>query len=570
MPTIAGAEKSLPIKQGTVIVPNSTNTGGVQFTPASEYIGMAVQEYYNWVNNTAFYNTMPPYLKPFYWKVQNNERWINGLVPNFHDLNKGIVPTHFAKSIVDKVSALVYGGGISLASASKDDDNTIENETLQFASEWKNKVRLCSVVQNAIKNASGLGTTCFKLNADADKELWLESVPMNRAKYDFDHNGQIIGAEFYLAIFERGTSQNGYVYGLYEHRYYGRDEQGKKVPLCDYRMYRIMTNANNQQAPGKTYIPWEDLEKWVRVQLKECYASIKLDRPIRLPFINLGLFPYKWTERVSSMPHLRYGDSVLEGLTKYLCEYDILSSIMDTEMYTGRGRVVASSPVKNSNGRTSNFNAGLDSFITYVESMNTEGQPFSFVQPQIRAEELKSIRNTLLENIATAIGISPSSFAPYLQDNSNRTAREVSAEESATTLFVENKRESLVSALNDMLNTVMRYYGKTGRVVVSFSKAGQSNYTLLVENAVKIYQAGGSSLEKFVRTVNPDLDESQIADEIIKIKKEQKEKQQGQEPLFNDSDYFDEDSNEDNEQTPEQTGDSPGGSRKQNPFDSQK
>lgn len=565
MPTLAGASNNANVQQGKVIVPNAIATGGVQFTPASEYIGMAVQEYYNWVNNTAFYNTMPPYLKPFYWKVQNWERWINGLVPSFHDLNKGIVPTHFAKAIVDKVSGLIYGGGLTLANASADGNN-IANETLQFVGEWKNKVKLCSVVQNAIRNASGLGTTCFKLNADADKELWLETVPMNRAKYDFDHTGQIIGAEFYMAVFERGTSANGYTYGLYEHRYYGFTEEGKKVPLCDYRMYRIMTNTNNQQAPSRIYIKWEDLEYWVRQQLKECYSSIKLDRPIRLPFTNLGLFAYKWTECVSSMPHLKYGDSVLEGLTKYLCEYDILSSIFDTEMYTGRGRVVASSPVKNSNGKTNNFNSGLDSFITYVESMNTEGQPFSFVQPQIRAEELKSLRNTLLENIATAIGISPSSFAPYLQDSSNRTAREVSAEESATTLFVENKRESLVSALNEMLETVLRYYGKTDKVVVSFSRAGQSNYTLLVENAVKIFQAGGSSLEKFVRTVNPDLDESQIAEEIAKIKEEKS----NNEPLFNDSDYFNEDELNDNiEQTPEQAGNSDRGNGNQNSIDSQ-
>ena len=565
MPNIAGADKSLSnVKPGKVIVPNSTNTGGVQFTPASEYIGMALQEYYNWVNNTSFYATMPPYLKPFYWKVQNWERWINGLVPAFHDLSKGIIPTHFAKAIVDKVAGLVYGGGLTLANAGKD-DKTVENETLQVIGEWKNKVNLCSVVQNAIKYAAGLGTTCFKLNAGAHKDLWLEAIPMNRAKYDFDHNGKIVGAEFYMTVFERGTSQNGYVYGLYEHRYYGVDKEGKTVPLCDYRMYRIMTNTNNQQAPSKTYIKWEDLEYWVRKQLKDCFASIKLDTPIRLPFTNLGLFTYKWTERVSSMPHLRYGDSVLEGLSKYLCEYDILSAIFDTEMYTGRGRVVASSPVKNSNGRTSNFNAGLDSFITYVESMNTEGQPFSFVQPQIRAEELKSMRNTLLENIATAIGISPSSFAPYLQDSSNRTAREVSAEESATTLFVENKRESLVSALNEMLDTVRLYFGKPDKVVVSFSRAGQSNYTLLVENAVKIYQAGGSSLEKFVRTVNPDLDEAQIAEEIEKIKAEQ----QSNEPLFNDKDYLNEDVNDNIEQTLEQTGDSDRGNGNENTPNSQ-
>lgn len=542
--------------KGKAIVPNSNPTGGVQFTPASEYIGMAVQEYYNWVNNSAFYATAPPYLKPFYWKVQNWERWINGIVPTFHDLSKGIVPTHFAKSIVDKVSALVYGGGLTLASGADDDTENVKNDALEFAGEWKQKVKLSSVVQNALRFASGLGTTCFKLNADAEKDLWIEAVPMNRAKYDFDHNGQIIGAKFYMSIFERGTSQNGYVYGLYEHRYYALDKNGKKAPYCDYRVYRVYTNTANQQAPTETYVKWEDLEKWVRVQLKECYSSIRLDTPIRLPLTNLGLFPFKWTECVSSMPHLKYGDSVLEGLTKYLCEYDILSAIMDTEMYLGRGRVVASAPVKNTNSTGASYNSGVDGMITYIESMSTEGEPFKFIQPSIRAEELKVIRNTLLENIATAIGISPSSFAPYLQDSSNRTAREVSAEESATTLFVENKREGLICALNDMLDTVMRYYGYAEKIVVAFSKAGQSNYTLLVENATKIYQAGGSSLEKYVRTINPDMDEAQIADEVKRIKEEQV----SNEPMFSDTDYFGEVENGDSKQTAELASDSDRGS----------
>ena len=551
------------IKQGNVIVPTSYPTGAIQFTPASEYIGMALQEYYNWVSNASFYNTMPTYLKPLYRKIQNWERWINGTVPEFHDLTKGVVPTHFAKAIVDKVSALIYGGGLTLSCASKNDDESVENETLHFAGEWKSKVKLSSVVQTAIRNASGLGTACFKLNVDEKKEIWLETIPISRAKYDFDHNGQIIGAKFYMAVFERGTSDKGYVYGLCEHRYYVTNEKGDRIPYCEYRVHRIYMPANVQQAPTETYVKWEDLEHWAREQLKSCYAYIRLDKPIRLPFTNLGLFAYKWTECVTSMPHLKYGESVLEGLAKYLCEYDILSSIFDTEMYLGRAKVIASSPIKNSNNRTNTYNSGLDSFIYYVESMSTEGQPFNFVQPNIRAEELKSIRNTLLENIATAIGIAPSSFAPYLQDSSNRTAREVSAEESATTLFVENKRESLVSALNEMLDTVLAYYGEVDKVVVSFSKAGQSNYTLLVENATKIYQAGGCSLEKFVRTINPDMDEMQIAEEIRKIKEEQESKQ---EPMFNDSDYFNEgnDINDD-----EQASNDFGRAGNENPFDNQ-
>lgn len=560
--TVGGIQQT---PTGKVIVPTS-NRDGINFTPVSEYIGMAVQEYYNWVNNSSFYATATPYLKPFYWKIQNWERWINGLVPAFHDLSRGIVPTHFAKSIVDKVSALVYGGGVTLANGGDETDENGKNESLEFAGEWKRKVKLSSVIQNAIKFCAGLGTTCFKLNADLDKELWIESVPMNRAKYDFDHNGQIASAKFYMAVFERGTSQNGYVYGLYEHRYYEYDKEGKKVPYCEYKMYRIHTNTANQQAPTETYIKWEDIEHWARIQLKETYSNIHLDTPIRLPLTNLGLFPYKWTECVSSMPHLKYGDSVLEGLTKYLCEFDILSSILDTEMYLGRGRVLASKPVKNSNNGVSVYNTGLDSMITYIETMSTEGQPFEFIQPNVRSEELKSIRNQLLENIATAIGISPSSFAPYLQDSGNRTAREVSAEESATTLFVENKRESLELALNDMLDTVLKYYGKPDKVVVSFNKAGQSNYTLLVENATKIYQAGGSSLEKFVRTINPDMDEAQIMQEVERIREEQAVK----EPMFNDMNYFgDGEINGDSEQTAEFTSDSDRRGGNTNPFDSQ-
>ena len=60
---------------------------------------------------------------------------------------------------------------------------------------------------------------------------------------------------------------------------------------------------------------------------------------------------------------------------------------------------------------------------------------------------------------------------------------------------------------------------------MAFSRAGQTNYTLLVENATKIYQAGGMSLEKYIRTVNPQMDEEQIQEELVKIRQEQEQKQ---------------------------------------------
>lgn len=497
--------------------------GGVRFAPTSEYIGMALQELYNWVNNTVVFNTVPPLMRPFYRKIQNFDRWINGYVPEFHDFSKGVIPTHLAKAIVDKVSALIFGGGVMYQNVSNpsDADGDGKSETLEKIGEWVKDTSFSSVVQNVIKYGVGLGTSAFKLNVSSDKQLWCEAVPLSRARYEFDAKGNVLGARFFIQLFEKDNLNSGEAFGLYEERFFC---EGK--PAAQYKVYRINRPVNQSQMPTEVSATWEELPHWIRKQLKEAFYQIRLDTPIRLPFMTLGVYVYRYTPSVSSMPHLKYGDSVLEGLTKYLCEYDIISSCLDTETYVSRARVLAKKNVRNPSAAGANYNTGIDTFLlTYYESMGNTEQPLQFIQPEVRAEQFKALRNLTLENIASAIGISPSSFASYLQDNSNRTAREVSAEESSTTLLVENKREGLKHAINRLLEDVCLFYGYLDKVVGEFSKAGQSNYTLLVENAVKIYQAGGSSLEQFVRTINPNFDEAQIKREVDMIRKESEAKE---------------------------------------------
>ena len=514
----------------------------VNFAPTSEYIGMALQELYNWVNNTVIFNTVPPLMRPFYRKIQNFDRWINGYVPEFHDFSKGVIPTHLAKAIVDKVSSLIYGGGLMLQNVAdpSDADSDGKSETLDKLGEWVKDSSFSTVLQSVIKYGVGLGTSCFKLNADGNKQLWVEAVPLSRTRYEFDARGKVLAARFFLQMFERDNISTGEAYGLYEERFYHEEK-----PFTVYRVYKINRQVNQGQIPtgSEVYMKWEELPPWIRKQLKEAFYCIRLDKPIALPFVNLGVYVFRYTPTLSSMPHLRYGDSVLEGLTKYLCEYDIISACLDTETYVSRARVLAKKQVRNPAAANSNYNAGIDSFImTYYEEMGTDPKALVFIQPEIRAEQFKALRNLTLENIASAIGISPSSFASYLQDNSNRTAREVSAEESSTTLLVENKRESLINAVNELLEDVRRYYGYPDAVRGEFSKAGQTNYTLLVENAVKIRQAGGSSLEQFVRTINPNFDEAQIKRECDLIRKEIEEQRTAQNnSLFGSMDFGDTD-----------------------------
>lgn len=518
--------------------------GGVQFAPTSEYIGMAMQELYNWVNNTVIFNTVPPLMRPFYRKIQNFDRWINGYVPEFHDFSKGVIPTHLSKHIVDKVSSLIFGGGLMLQNVGDDADSEDDgkSETLSKMGDWVKESSLSTVVQNVIKYGVGLGTSCFKLNVDGYKRLWCEAVPLSRTRYEFDARGDVTSSRFFIQLFEKDETSTAEAFGLYEERYLDNDND---KPYAIYKMYRINRPLNQGQMPtaSEVYLTWEELPAWVRKQLKASYYAIRLDKPIALPFVNLGVYVYRYTPSVSSMPHLRYGDSVLEGLNKYLCEYDIISSCLNTETYISRARVLAKKNVRNPTAPNSNYNAGLDTFImTYYEELGNESKPLTFIQPEIRAEQFKALRNLTLENICSAIGISPSSFASYLQDNSNRTAREVSAEESSTTLLVENKREALLIAINNLLDDVRRYYGYPDEVRAEFSKAGQTNYTLLVDNAVKIYQAGGSSLEQFVRTVNPNMDEAQIKRELKRIREDQAAQQSAQSnSLFGSMDFGDTD-----------------------------
>lgn len=131
--------------------------------------------------------------------------------------------------------------------------------------------------------------------------------------------------------------------------------------------------------------------------------------------------------------------------------------------------------------------------------MNTDQQKPEAIQFELRASEWKEARNMLLECIATSIGISVSTLASYLQDGSNRTAREVSAEENATTLFVENARRRFESPINEMLKTVLRYYGYKDDIEVRWSRSGMTNISVLVDTLSQAVSAG--SFHKRKRTM---------------------------------------------------------------------
>jgi hypothetical protein len=134
-------------------------------------------------------------------------------------------------------------------------------------------------------------------------------------------------------------------------------------------------------------------------------------------------------------------------------------------------------------------------------------------------------RDILIQSIATGIGLSVSTLASYVSDGSNRTAREVSAEESATTLFVENMRRRFEVPINDMLRDVLRFYGFVDDVEIRWTRAGMTNQTILVDTLAKAVEAGLISQKKAHHAFNFDDDEEQNDEDYALVLKERKERE---------------------------------------------
>ena len=252
------------------------------------------------------------------------------------------------------------------------------------------------------------------------------------------------------------------------------------------------------------------------------------------------------SDGVSAVPQINLGESLLANITTYLYEYDFYNTCFNTDMYLARGRVLVPKQMQSPVGRggdprmPSSQPRGLDEFMyTYYETPNNEGNRPEAIQFSLRSAEWKEARNLLIESMATGIGMSVSTLASYISDGSNRTAREVSAEESATTLFVENMRRRFEVPINAMLRAVLRFYGFVDDVEIRWTRAGMTNQTVLVETLARAKDAGLISGKKAHHAFNFDDDEEQNEEDYALVQEEQKANQ----PSFPDSPFGDTEGN---------------------------
>ena len=143
-----------------------------------------------------------------------------------------------------------------------------------------------------------------------------------------------------------------------------------------------------------------------------------------------------------------------------------------------------------------------------------------------------------MQNIAINTRMNISTIASFLQDNTaQKTAREISTEESETALFVDDKREILERPINELLRLVLRYYGYEDDVVIRWSQAGLSNVYTRTDMIATAVSNGFCSQYKAVQMFDQDDDEYQIAEEYARCVEDGKNNAFGG-AAYDDKDYY--------------------------------
>ena len=504
--------------------------------PRSSLAVVDNQKRFQWVNNNEFYSMIPsPYLGFYQNWVRFWLQWADGYVPFIHGGQYGLLSSGIGTSIVNLVTDKVVSSGIMYKNARKpkyvktNEEGKPVGQALDFFSNnWALETDFGNKVKQAIKFSYAGGFSLLKLNV-TDGELWADCLRADKFYLDITQSGKIRRCVSILSFYNDMTNNNkqGKKYGLVEERYYAKIGLFEtEIPVIEYKIYDSSVQIQNLDVGRTNFIAWEQLPGNVRKAFKEEYGDVKLNKPQALNgFNDLGIYLFKGSSDISNLPQLALGESILASITTYLYEYDHCNTAFNTDIYLARGRVLLPKYMQR-NEKSGSSPSGFDDFLfTKLESANPEEGKPEAVQFNLRANEWKETRNFILENIASGIKISASSLASYLQGGSMRTAREVSAEEDATTLFVENARLRHTPVINKIIAQVLRFYGYIDDVEVRWSRAGMTNQTVLVETLTKAVTGGLISPQKAHALFNYDDDEEQQLEDYQKVEQSRAQQQ---------------------------------------------
>lgn len=469
--------------------------------------------YYNYITNAVFYAMSPRYL--FQWynnSLRECDYWLSGFVPGLHDTQQGVIPTQYAQCLCHKLADTIYGDGLSFKSTQEGD---IDNSLAFLSNEIDDTIGLREVFKDGILKMVELGNCLLKINCGEDNKLWVDSIAGNRFFAALNSRGDVVGCKSFVNIFTSGNSRGeDKSFALMEERYW-KTVDGERFPVVCYNIYNISI-ANTFTASNGVSLRYEDLPRGVQTAFREEYGDVYLGKEQRLPLPNLGVELLKYTKYISGMPNVKLGEPAIAKLLNDLSYYDLVASEFFNDVYISRAKVIIPQFMTKGGTNGGGYLKGLDDFLfTAVPNVSDREQTPTVFKPDMRIDSLTKAQQECVKTMAQKIGVSVSAIASDIADSHGTfTATQVTSQNSNTVLYATNKRALVTKQLNNIITTILHYYGKTDTVNISWAAAGGENKSVQIENLERLKRIGAVSNREIQEELHSDWTEDQIQAEV--------------------------------------------------------
>lgn len=489
------------------------------------------QSMQNIVNDTAFLDLVPSGYKTYYIAyIRQWIQWSTGFVLQLHKTD--FFSTGMGYTVCDLITRECMSGGFRLHSDNED--------TKAFMEQWC-KDDLNNVFNRMFFHANAGGNAILVLTP-VDGELYPSVYPINRVVFQTGRTGKITQIMI-LNRFIAGET----VYYAREIRQMMDGKAYYKVELAD----GTLVTSPSWKGHGLQKVP--DL---ISSQWEACYGNIAPSEWYAMPERLRGIGCYNVRNKsvavaLADIPG--YSDSTLHTALDILYSIDYNYTQAQIDQYMGKSRTLV--PKQMAGIKLINQPGTLADGMSFRESVEIKSQPLedefytqvsdgsldgkaiqpTFIQPDLRGEIRKYIRDSDLELLASKVGLSASTLATHLSTGGGaKTDDEIASESSATEKTIANKRQLANTAINAMLADVAYFYGYDDSVDIQWGRAA-ANSARENQELMADYQAGTLPLRDYISRRWPDLSEDDVEKMALACEEKEKENRTME---FNERDYF--------------------------------
>lgn len=510
------------------------------------YMNWAINQTFTYANNTPFYALVNPNYYDYYNRVVRvNLEWFDGYVQGFHNQENGVMSTRIATAIVNGIIGNVFQKKLVFDRVDKNGDYV----AIDRLNEWVRKDNFYQKVKLASKYSGASGTSVIKINQDY-KELYTQALRQDQFFYETDFQGNITKIttflKSYVNLYNSKEDEKQQNFFVVETRYYSNDIEiptkvenldgetkvyykkvDKPTPVVEYkvlyyqgRMFQNqMANKLNEQS-----LKFHDLPKGFRDILLKDFTGIRFDKPLLLPFTDLGCYALQINGQDPTIPNGMFGQSFLTDIRSCLVEYELINAYSLRDMYNAQGRIGVPKPLSMNDLNTQGaFDVDMGNYEIYPG--DPDKQKPIITQFEIRSVEWSNKKDDCLKKMATILGMSPKVIASYINPRGGfgKTATEVENDEASSQTFIEDKRQNLTILLNKVVSTILRFYGFSQKVTARFIEGENRMSPLQVKTIIFKYQQGLIDLKETTRELNPNASESEVDELVLRAKERQKE-----------------------------------------------